>query len=310
MKKSVFLPLFLLSITTSLIVFAFGSQLVKKNQMLSPQLPKVPEIPGEIKIIQESYPDLNISATFSENENDWILTFENYGSPHTFYFQEGRLLPKEELENREKYWKILYRYSKELKDPSTMTDEEKERLKNFSSTDNRKNGSGTPMFFFDAVYNSYTKELLEKEIIQTTFLGKKTKIHKRISDPLKTVENRILEASKTDREIFDFVEKVKSTDAYYWRQIAGTSRKSFHSLGIAVDILPVKITGEIFWSWAKDKNPGGWMLTPLSRRWLPPEKVIEIFEEEGFIWGGKWAIWDNMHFEYHPELIKYSDLAF
>ena len=23
---------------------------------------------------------------------------------------------------------------------------------------------------------------------------------------------------------------------------------------------------------------------------------------EGFIWGGYWAIWDNMHFEYHPEL--------
>ena len=30
---------------------------------------------------------------------------------------------------------------------------------------------------------------------------------------------------------------------------------------------------------------------------------IEIFEDEGFIWGGRWAVWDNMHFEYHPEII-------
>ena len=50
------------------------------------------------------------------------------------------------------------------------------------------------------------------------------------------------------------------------------------------------------------------MLTPLSWRWMPPQAVIDIFEEEGFIWGGKWAIWDNMHFEYHPELIENSKL--
>ena len=34
----------------------------------------------------------------------------------------------------------------------------------------------------------------------------------------------------------------------------------------------------------------------------PPAAVIKAFEDEGFIWGGRWAIWDNMHFEYHPEL--------
>ncbi|MBQ5781449.1 MAG: M15 family metallopeptidase, partial [Spirochaetaceae bacterium] len=47
-------------------------------------------------------------------------------------------------------------------------------------------------------------------------------------------------------------------------------------------------------------------LTPLSQRWMPPQKVIEIFEEQGFIWGGKWGIWDNMHFEYRPELIIFQ----
>ena len=35
---------------------------------------------------------------------------------------------------------------------------------------------------------------------------------------------------------------------------------------------------------------------------------IDIFEDEGFIWGGKWMIWDNMHFEYHPELILFNKI--
>jgi hypothetical protein len=29
-------------------------------------------------------------------------------------------------------------------------------------------------------------------------------------------------------------------------------------------------------------------------------------EEEGFIWGGKWPMYDTMHFEYRPELILLS----
>ena len=32
----------------------------------------------------------------------------------------------------------------------------------------------------------------------------------------------------------------------------------------------------------------------------------EHFEKHGFIWGGKWIIWDNMHFEYRPEVVIYN----
>ncbi|MCQ2574386.1 MAG: M15 family metallopeptidase, partial [Treponema sp.] len=248
-----------------------------------------------------------IKTAYNEMYSDWILSFSNNETDYEFFWSDGRMLPKEEIPFKEKYWSLLYSYAKELKDPATMTEEEKERLKNFSSASNRKNGAGTPMFFFDAVYDSGSQKTLKKHIKSISFLGKTTRIHERIEKPLKKVETRILELSKTDKETKDFVDSIKSNDAYYWRLIAGTNRKSFHSLGIAIDILPVKITGEIYWSWAKDKNPEGWMLTPLSKRWLPPAKVIDIFEEEGFIFGGKWAIWDNMHFEYHPELIKFRD---
>jgi hypothetical protein len=33
-----------------------------------------------------------------------------------------------------------------------------------------------------------------------------------------------------------------------------------------------------------------------------PFEVVEPFEAEGFIWGGKWYHYDTMHFEYRPEL--------
>ena len=36
---------------------------------------------------------------------------------------------------------------------------------------------------------------------------------------------------------------------------------------------------------------------------IPPE-IVEIFERHGFIWGGRWAHFDTMHFEYRPELLQ------
>ena len=45
------------------------------------------------------------------------------------------------------------------------------------------------------------------------------------------------------------------------------------------------------------------MLIPLSQRWMPPKAVVDIFEQHGFVWGGKWVLWDTIHFEYRPELL-------
>ena len=161
------------------------------------------------------------------------------------------------------------------------------------------------MFFFDALYDSFSRRSLEQHIIRINFLGNKTNVHERMKEPLKRVEEKILALAKKDSEVQTFIDNLKSNDAYYWRIIEGTNRKSFHSLGIALDLLPKSQGGkQIFWSWAADKYPDTWMLIPLKNRWMPPDSVIKIFEDEGFIWGGKWVIYDNMHFEYHPEQDK------
>lgn len=256
-----------------------------------------------LRIFALSYPEIDFTAEYDRFRNDFRISVDMHdGSKRIFYWAGGSMLPVGELADKDKYGPLIYEYS-DMKDPATMTESERKTLREFASRSNRRNGKGTPMFFFDALYSSFSRSEVERHIVQTEFLGKNSRVHERILPKLKNVNDKIMKAAASDTEIKKFVDGIKSADGYNWRIIDGTNRKSFHSLGIAIDILPKKIRGEIFWSWARDKNPDGWMLTPISRRWIPPRRVIDIFEEEGFIWGGNWGIWDNMHFEYHPELV-------
>ena len=271
---------------------------------------------GNLKYFERAYPDLTFTRNYDVVSAEWIVTVKvpdkpgdknGPGKTYDFYWANGSLLPQSEFENRDQYWTLLYSYPKELADPADFTEEQRERIKQFGSAESRKNGAGTPMFFFDALYDSGSRRSLEQHIARISFLGNRTNVHERLKEPLARVEEKIFALAKSDSEVKAFLDNLKSNDAYQWRIIDGTNRKSFHSLGIAIDILPKSQGGkQIFWSWAKDKYPDTWMLIPLKNRWMPPESVIQIFEEEGFIWGGKWTIYDNMHFEYHPELIEFN----
>lgn len=79
-----------------------------------------------------------------------------------------------------------------------------------------------------------------------------------------------------------------------WRPVAGTDRLSLHAFALAVDLAPNR---NPYWRW----NPGRKDVRELVAAF--PAEVLEAFEDNGFIWGGKWAEYDLMHFEYRPELI-------
>jgi hypothetical protein len=85
-----------------------------------------------------------------------------------------------------------------------------------------------------------------------------------------------------------------------WRVIAGTDRLSVHSFAAAVDVSP---SGNPYWR----NLPRGKNMLSVRQRF--PAAVVAAFEVEGFIWGGKWAEFDLMHFEYRPELILLARLA-
>jgi len=87
---------------------------------------------------------------------------------------------------------------------------------------------------------------------------------------------------------------VPMSGIYNCRPIAGTDRLSVHAFGAAIDI---NAKFGDYWLWAK--RPDG---TTVWRNQIP-EKIVEIFERHGFIWGGRWYHFDSLHFEYRPELI-------
>lgn len=276
-------------------------------------------VPKNLSALAKCYPDVEFKPHFDIEKMDWKIDltaniFENRSAEFlethkngkrtaTFYWADGRMLPEDELSHKETFWPLQYKYQNNLRAPETYNEEEIERITQFGSSSSRRTQGGTPMFFFDFIYSAASQRTIENHIVQTTFLGKRTRIHERILPQVKKVEEEILKEAENDEKTKTFVNELKSADAYYWRQIAGTSRKSFHSYGISIDVLPRRLYGKaIYWSWEKDKRGDKWILTPLESRWTPGEKVIKIFEDNGFIWGGNWVIFDNMHFEYHPEL--------
>jgi hypothetical protein len=89
-----------------------------------------------------------------------------------------------------------------------------------------------------------------------------------------------------------------SAGGFLCRTIAGTTERSAHGYGIAIDIATKHAH---YWRWAKN----GPQERPIYRNEIPLE-IVSIFEKHGFLWGGRWSHYDTMHFEYRPELLGES----
>jgi D-alanyl-D-alanine carboxypeptidase len=93
-----------------------------------------------------------------------------------------------------------------------------------------------------------------------------------------------------------FLQYLRPTQGTYnCRSIANSKRQSPHSFGIAIDIAAAHSD---YWLWSKP-NPNG----RIAYKNAIPSEIIHVFEQYGFIWGGKWYHYDTMHFEYRPEII-------
>lgn len=87
---------------------------------------------------------------------------------------------------------------------------------------------------------------------------------------------------------------------FNWRFISGTQKPSPHSYGIAIDI---NVKNAHYWQWDYPKYTDQAVEQNIRWRNTIPWEIVQIFENHGFIWGGKWYHYDTMHFEYRPELI-------
>ncbi|MBR6566841.1 MAG: M15 family metallopeptidase [Spirochaetaceae bacterium] len=249
---------------------------------------------------KHAYPAKISDYGYSEKAQDWFII----ANGKKFLWARGRILPENQAHEADD-WRhyIDYLYPKEISDPKNFTQELIDEIKKTSDSSYRASQKTYNLDFYDALYDGKTRGELETHIVSTRFLGKKVNLHEDIVEPLAMVEQMIREEARSNPEIQEFVDKISSVEGYNWREIRDRQDRSFHSWGLAIDIMPKGWQQKnIYWSWLSEWNPD-WMLIPLDRRWMPPMAVVEIFEKYGFVWGGKWLQWDNIHFEYRPELL-------
>lgn len=253
-----------------------------------------------LKAIQMAYPDLVKNISFDSEVNDWFITIRN----QNLYWANGRLLPKEDIKNFQNWAPIIsYFYTDEVQNPNMFSENLIAALKPEGLIKNRKKTPPPNYTFFMILFNGRNRKEIIKQLRHFTFLGYDVWVHNRAAEPLKRVQKKIYEAQKTDAEVKKFLKELNQCWSFNWRVIADSGKLSNHSWGSAIDILPKNYRNKkIYWFWEAVRNDF-WMKIMPYRRWSPPKAVIEAFESEGFIWGGKWTLWDNMHFEYRPELL-------
>jgi hypothetical protein len=133
-----------------------------------------------------------------------------------------------------------------------------------------------------------------KDVVRLPFLDGEITVHARAKAAFLRVGQRLHELLAAQPSLKKFVHPLGGT--LNVRKIAGTDRTSAHAWGIAIDLNPSLSS---YWRWEKG---GGW-------RNQIPQPIVDAFEAEGFIWGGRWSHFDTMHFEWRPELVDQSCYA-
>ena len=146
--------------------------------------------------------------------------------------------------------------------------------------------------FLHEVYGS-TQGEIEKNLTNVSLGSKNFPFNKNNDSAfaLKAAFQELSDLVHSNPDIYSFVYPVNGT--YNYRVIAGTNQLSPHSFGIAIDLKSNKCD---YWRWATKKQGQ-------NRLDSYPRELVRVFENNYFIWGGKWAHFDFLHFEYRPELI-------
>lgn len=146
---------------------------------------------------------------------------------------------------------------------------------------------------FDPLFQAaYGDAEAHVDVVDFTFLGQKLRVHRKVRPAFERVAKRLEAVVEKQPSLRPFLTHVGGT--FVWRKIANTSRQSAHSYGVSLD---VNVKRSHYWEWAKPREPVRWANTI-------PQAIVEAFEAEGFIWGGRWYHYDTMHFEYRPELLS------
>ena len=261
-------------------------------------------LPGEqtVAALREAYPERITQTKIIDNE--WALQMDGTW----YYWADGRLLPEETKDQAEEFVGVrFYNYDLGPFSVPEISEETAERLR----AEDRSNSLDTRVRFndfLDTLYQVNSRASADRLMIRTRVLGLIVTVHPMLEEPIRRVNRTVGELAKFDPEIQDFVQSLHQAHGYNWRNIANTLRRSYHSYGIAVDLVPLSYRRQqVYWLWAAESGIDEWWTLPRESRWTVPDAIIQAFEDAGFIWGGKWLSFDNIHFEYRPEVILMAE---
>lgn len=220
-----------------------------------------------------------------------------------FSWAEGRLLPYEDRRDWTKYApQSFYEYPREVSDVAGWAPERlaqaEERLADRAATNLKRDSR-----FFDTLWGIHNRATADAAQRKIRFLGLNVSVHKLLREPLARIDAKLQAGRKQDPSLDTFLKGLARLEGYNWRDIAGTQSRSNHAYGTAIDIIPKSYKGKNpYWLWAQQENDG-WYRSAWKARWQPHPALVKAFEDEGFVWGGKWLLFDTIHFEYRPEIL-------
>ncbi len=251
----------------------------------------------ELKALAAAYPD-RISK-MEQRQGDWAVQVDG----QWFAWAHGRILPESRSAAWETYSRYrFYPYSLEWLPPLPKLDDETAARLSKILQDMRVKPPRRSDAFLDSLFDAGSRARTESRITTVDFLGFSVRVHERIAAPLQAVVSEIQARAKVDPDVTLFLRGLSEIDGFNYRDVAGTLSRSYHSYGLALDLIPRSYRGkDTYWRWAAEKTAPWWSI-PYEDRWLVPAGVVSAFERQGFVWGGKWLFFDTMHFEYRPEI--------
>jgi hypothetical protein len=250
-----------------------------------------------VKAFAFSYPDRITDVRF--RDDDWAFQMDDTW----YYYAGGRFLPEAEHGNLDAWRPLqIYRYATSVTFAPAKLDVS--RRFRYSPAYSRGYSTAPVQYhFYEDLLQTGTREKAASQLQPINLFGYHVAVHHALVTPLANVEKSVLSLAETDEEAAAWIKSLWSVTCWNWRNIAGSERRSFHSYGIAVDLQMSARDGfETYWQWTAQKGID-WRTLPRDKLLSPPDSIVRIFEVNGFFWGGKWPLYDTMHFEYRPELL-------
>lgn len=145
---------------------------------------------------------------------------------------------------------------------------------------------------FNEVYGS-SKNKVESNLKMAKVGYKRFQFNKN-NGAADALENAVKEAMSKTNENKNIINCLfPCSGTFNYRNISGTNLKSPHSFAIAIDLARDR---RDYWKWVSESE-GSLRIKSY------PKEIVESFESNNFIWGGKWSHFDTLHFEYRPEII-------